>query len=165
MPVCAENDFSAFPDSALKEAGQMVGALINRADGEDPHKINEEMGETMVRCCGVFRTKELMEEGVAKMAELRERFATVALTDRSDYYNAELLSVLELGNMLDISTCTLLGALAREESRGAHTRYDFPKRDDEKWMQHTLVTKTDEEFSLSYKDVSFTKYEPTERKY
>ena len=106
-----------------------------------------------------------MEEGVAKIAELRERFATVALTDRSDYYNTELLSVLELGNMLDIATSSLMGALAREESRGAHTRYDFPKRDDEKWMQHTLVTKKNGQFSLDYKDVSFTKYEPTERKY
>ncbi len=119
----------------------------------------------MVKHCSVFRDKTELEQGVAKMAELRQRFKKVVLKDRTDYYNTELPSVLELGNMLDIAYSTLIGALAREESRGAHTRTDFPKRNDEKWMQHTLVTKKDDTFSLSYKDVSFTKYEPTERKY
>lgn len=162
---CADKDFADFPESALKEAGHLVGNILNRTEGEDPHQIHKEMGETMVECCGVFRDKEKMADGVERMAELRKRFENVALTDRSDYYNTELLSVLELDAMLDIATSTLMGALAREESRGAHTRYDFPKRDDEKWMQHTLVTKKGKEFSLNYKDVTFTKYEPTERKY
>ena len=80
-------------------------------------------------------------------------------------YNTELLEALELGAMLDISKTIAAGALARQESRGAHYREDFPKRDDIHWMQHTLAYRTDHGLELRYKPVVITRFQPMERKY
>jgi succinate dehydrogenase / fumarate reductase flavoprotein subunit len=80
-------------------------------------------------------------------------------------FNTDLLEALEVGNLLDLAAAIVEGALAREECRGAHWRIDYPGRNDEKWMKHTVAGKTDEGLKLNYSDVSFTKYEPTERKY
>ena len=100
-----------------------------------------------------------------KIKELKESYKDATLSDKSDYFNTELPAVLELGCMLETAEAILISALAREESRGAHSRTDFPKRDDIKWLRHTLIRKVEGELKISYKDVTITRFQPAERKY
>ena len=157
------NDFDMSP--ALSDASFDIAKILKRKEGESAYAIREELQELMQTKCGVFRTKERLLEVDQALPKLRERYKEVALTDRRGAFNTELASVLELGYLLDVAVTIVKGALNREESRGAHSRVDFPARDDEKWMKHTLIYKEDGEFRIDYKDVSVTKYEPTERKY
>ena len=163
--LCETFELTPFPDSALRDAGHHVADIIRRDAGEDPFVIRTELENTMETCAGIFRDKERMTKGVEKVRELRERYKKVALTDKSDYYNNELLSVLELGGMLTTAESIMIGALSREESRGSHSRVEFTKRDDAKWLKHTLVYKDGEDLKIRYKDVRMTKWKPQERKY
>ena len=152
-------------NSALRDASFNIANILKRKDGVNGAELRAELQELMQTKCGVFRTKEELTEAEEALKILRERYKDVALTDRRGAYNTELASVLELGYLLDVAVTIVRGALNREESRGAHSRVDFPKRDDEKWMKHTLIYKEEGEFRIDYKDVAVTKYEPTERKY
>ncbi len=152
-------------DPALSTAARMIADILDRDGGEPVYKIKEEMQNIMHTHCAVFREKGKLTEALTKIEELRERYHGVSLAYKGDEYNTDIVSYLELGHMLDISLSIVKGALNREESRGAHSRLDFPARDDENWMKHTLMYKKGEEFEIGYKDVSVTKYEPTERKY
>jgi succinate dehydrogenase / fumarate reductase flavoprotein subunit len=114
---------------------------------------------------GLFRNKTGLEKGLEKIIELKERFKKAGLTDKADGFNNELLAFLELGNMLSVSHAILLSALTRNESRGAHSRTDFPQRDDANWLKHTLIHEESDELKLSYKNVVVTKIKPAERKY
>jgi aspartate oxidase len=100
-----------------------------------------------------------------EIAALRERFKKVRVFDSSDVFNTNLLQVLELRNMLDLSETVAAGAYAREESRGSHTRTDFPTRDDGKWHKHTMATLVDGKLELGEKPVTMGRYELQERTY
>ncbi|CAG1064524.1 succinate dehydrogenase / fumarate reductase, flavoprotein subunit [uncultured bacterium] len=162
---CKATEAKPFPDSALREACHSVAMILKRDAGESIFALKSAMNDAMEDFCGIFRNKERLAKGYGKIRELQERYKKAALGDRSDYFNNELLHYLELGQMLDISECILLGAMNREESRGSHFRTDFPKRDDVNWLRHTLVHKEGGEFRLGYRDVSVTKFKPEERKY
>ena len=162
---CSGTDYPEFPESALGAAASEIADILSREDGEAANIIRDEMTQAMVEFAGVFRNRDKLAKGVTKIKELKERYKKITLSDRSDYFNSELLSVLELGHMLDVAETILLGGLAREESRGSHSRTDFPKRDDANWLKHTLVKKEKDGFSIRYKPVSVTKFKPEERKY
>ena len=162
---CASTQVAPFPDSALADASHEVARLVSREEGESPHAIKEEMTAAMEDFCGIFRNRERLGKGYEKIKELKERYEMVALTDRGDYFNNELLEAIELGGMLDVCETIFVGALNREESRGSHYRTDFPKRDDLKWLKHTLVYKRGREIAIEYRDVSITRFKPEERKY
>jgi succinate dehydrogenase / fumarate reductase flavoprotein subunit len=100
-----------------------------------------------------------------KLAELRARFAQVKIEDRGTKYNTEVLEVVEFENLLDLAEVLVESALGREESRGAHSREDFPKRDDANWLKHTLAYKTEKGIQFKFKPVTITKFQPKERKY
>jgi succinate dehydrogenase/fumarate reductase flavoprotein subunit len=116
---------------------------------------------------GVFRREEQMAKQVDILNELRERYARgVVIEDKGEVFNSDLTQAIELGAMLDLAACMVQAGLARKESRGAHARpYDYPDRDDENFMKHSISRWVDDGPELSYKDVRFTKYEPMERKY
>jgi succinate dehydrogenase / fumarate reductase flavoprotein subunit len=152
-------------DPALAECAGFVASLMDRPEGEPAYVLRNEMQAAMEEHCGVFRSGAEMNKGLEKIRALRKRYANVVLTDKRDGFNSDLVSIIELGHMLDIAVTILEGAIAREESRGAHSRLDFPKRDDDKWLRHTIVHRKGEEFSLSYKPVSITKHQPKERTY
>ncbi len=119
----------------------------------------------MDECMGVYRTQDTMAQGLNAVRELKGRFHEISISDKTRIYNTNLINALELENLLDLAEVTILSGLAREESRGAHARTDFPNRDGQNWLKHTLVTRTPEGPHIDYKPVAITHWEPVERKY
>ena len=127
--------------------------------------LREELGQTLALNVGIFRESSLLHKGIHDIGELKDRFKKVRVFDSSDVFNTNLQQVLELQNMLDLAETVAVGALAREESRGSHTRIDFPVRDDEKWHKHTLATLVDGKVLPGEKPVTMGRYELQERTY
>ncbi len=157
--------FETLPAEPLEFTQQQLEELRSSKGDERASDIGEEMKSVMNDYVGVFRTEDGMSKAVEKVRQLKERFKQVQLGDTSRIFNTELISNWELGNLLDLAEVTAVSALARKESRGAHAREDFPKRDDENWMSHTLVWMRDGKVELDYKPVVITKFEPMERVY
>jgi succinate dehydrogenase / fumarate reductase flavoprotein subunit len=139
--------------------------LLAQDGGENPYDIRRELRAMMDVYFGVYRTGEGMAEGLKRIRRLRQRFHYISIKDKGRVYNSNLMNVLELANLLDIAEAVGVGAVAREESRGAHARRDFTTRDDDKWLRHTLVFHTPNGPRLDYKPVRITKWKPVERKY
>jgi succinate dehydrogenase / fumarate reductase flavoprotein subunit len=157
--------FPALPDDPTEFTRAQFDALLNSSGGERPEIIGEEMKHAMNELVGVFRTEEGMTSALETVRELQERFKHVKVEDKGKVFNTDLLATWELGNLIDLAEVTTVTALARQESRGAHAREDYPKRDDENWMKHSLAWMKDGEVELRYKPVNITKFEPKERVY
>jgi succinate dehydrogenase / fumarate reductase flavoprotein subunit len=154
------------PQPAVDMAQRRVFEEILRKDGrENPYQIKRELRELMDKYVAVFRTGEELKTGLSKIVELKERFKRICVKDKGPGYNSNLVHVLELENLLDLAEVMVTGALTREESRGAHARRDFPKRNDEVWLKHTLAFWSPEGPRLEYKKVNITTWKPVERKY
>jgi succinate dehydrogenase / fumarate reductase, flavoprotein subunit len=160
-----ENDFVALPAEPDCEACDEVERLLNEAGGERIADIRQELQDVMMDNVGVFRVEEQMKEALGKIGELKERYRSAALDDRGKQFNTELLEAIELGYLLDLAEVTAVSALARKESRGAHSREDYPERDDDNWLKHTLAYQTAEGVELRYKPVSITRFQPKPRTY
>jgi succinate dehydrogenase / fumarate reductase, flavoprotein subunit len=155
------------PESTISDAERDLKRLLDREKGERPWSIRDELAETMHENFGVFRREEKMIRQGEIVEELCERYERVVVDDKGDVFNSDLTQALELGFLLDLARCMVVAGLARKESRGAHARpYDYPDRDDENYMRHTLVD-LDEDGSprLEWKPVTVTKWQPMERKY
>jgi succinate dehydrogenase / fumarate reductase flavoprotein subunit len=154
-------------EAALRDAERDVQALLDNTEGERPWQIRDELGQTMLDNFGVFRRAEKMEAQIGVLAGLRERFQRgIVIEDKGTVFNNDLTQAIELGYMLDLAECMVQAGIAREESRGAHSRpYDFPTRDDERFMKHSISRLNGDGPELSYKEVRTTKWEPMERKY
>ena len=140
--------------------------MLRQADGaERAADLRREMQETMFEHVGVFRTAEGMQSAVAKLAELKQRYRHVRAGDTGQVFNTDVLEAWELGCLLECAEVTASAALARTESRGAHAREDFPRRDDANWLRHSLARQTPDGVALDYKPVVITKYQPKERTY
>jgi len=154
------------PPSPEKVVADQITALLESKGKERIGLIRAEMQEVMMDKVSVFRHQEALEEALEKVRELKERYRQISVQDRGNCFNRELLDAIELGYMLDLAEVITLGALNREESRGAHSREDFPKRDDEKWLVHTMFRhSTYEGPQVFFKPVTITRFEPKERKY
>jgi succinate dehydrogenase / fumarate reductase flavoprotein subunit len=152
-------------EEALARTEEKVHHLLEGEGTEDLSQIRKEMEATMMEKVGIFRTAGPMREALATIKELKGRYKRARLRHSGRTFNVELARSLELGGMLDLAEVITAGALAREESRGSHYRLDFSQRDDERWLKHTLATYTPDGPALSYKEVTITKFQPTERKY
>ena len=142
--------------------------LVNQEGNENWSKIRDEMGLSMEEGCGIYRTPELMQKTVDKLAELQERFKRVRITDTSSVFNTDLLYTIELGHGLNVAECMAHSALARKESRGAHQRLDegCTERDDVNFLKHTLAWRdADGTTRLDYSDVKITTLPPAKRVY
>ena len=154
------------PDSVEVDAERELKQLLGRSEGERPWKIRDELAHTMHVNFGVFRREEQMVEQGEIVAGLRDRYERVVVEDKGDVFNSDLTQALELGFLLELAECMVVCGLARKESRGAHARpYDFPDRDDENYLRHTVVTWDDGAPRLDWKPVTMTKWQPEERKY
>jgi succinate dehydrogenase / fumarate reductase flavoprotein subunit len=154
------------PASVETDAERELKTLLDRTDGERPWTIRDELAETMHVNFGVFRREEQMLEQGTIVQSLRERYERVVVDDKGDVFNSDLTQALELGFLLELAECMVVSGLARKESRGAHARpYDYPDRDDENYLRHTMVTWKDGAPELDWKPVTMTKWEPQERTY
>lgn len=155
---------SMSPDP-LREEAHRIKAILDRARGLRPAQLREAVGRTMSDHVGVFRTSEKMERALVKVREAQSRAKEMFVQDKGRRFNTDLIGSLETESVLDLAETIVLGAIAREESRGAHFRVDFPRRDDESWLKHTLVRLTPDGPRVSHVPVTITRYAPQERRY
>ncbi|MEE9165589.1 MAG: FAD-binding protein [Nitrospinota bacterium] len=149
----------------LNKVKSKIESIFNSTGKESINDIRNELKENMTTNCGIYRSKDQLEICLKKLDDLKARFKKGKITDKGSVFNSELIEFIELGNMLEFSEIIAGGALRREESRGGHARRDFPKRDDDKWLNHTLALKKDGEIEFRSKPVVITKHQPEERKY
>ncbi len=142
-----------------------VRAMGDRTEGEEPQHLRIEMQRTMDTLVGIYRNAAELKQALAQIVALKVRYEKVRVVDRAKTYNINLTDALETGHMLALAEVIVAGAIARTESRGAHARTDFPKRDDANWMKHTLAAYSPQGPRLSYGPVAYTRWEPKERVY
>ncbi|MHA2140667.1 MAG: FAD-dependent oxidoreductase [Candidatus Thorarchaeota archaeon] len=152
-------------DDAAFDMREKIQSILLRESGETPAEIKEEMGRIMDDEVGVFREQETLESALKAIRFLKERFANIALPKCDSRFNYSLIRALELENMLQLAEVIAMTALMRRESRGAHWRVDYGKRDDENFLKHSLVTMIDDFIKAEYIDVNLGRFEVKERKY
>jgi succinate dehydrogenase / fumarate reductase flavoprotein subunit len=150
---------------AREEEKRVFDGLLQRNGTENPAHIRRELRALMDKHAGVYRTGQSMQQGLDKIAELKRRFRCISIQDKSRIYNSNLMQALETENMLELAEVLLFAGLARQESRGAHARTDYPSRDDDKFLRHSMVYSSGGTPRLEYKPVTITNWKPVERKY
>jgi succinate dehydrogenase / fumarate reductase flavoprotein subunit len=154
------------PEGAVRDAGRELAALLERREGERPWAIRQELARSMYANLGVFRRERQMREQVDIVDGLRERYRRVLVEDKGEVFNSDLTQALELGFQLELARCMVVAALERKESRGAHSRpHDYPERDDERFLSHTIMRLGAAGPELSWEPVRITKWQPRERVY
>ena len=147
-----QKEHKPMPADAADYSLSRLALLDNSSSGEYTQDVANEIRNTMQKHCGVFRTQKIMDEGVAKMAELTEKAKHIHLKDKSKIFNTARVEALELANIVEAANSTMYSAAARQESRGAHAHDDCPNRDDVNWMKHSLWFK--ENNRMEYKPVN-----------
>jgi succinate dehydrogenase / fumarate reductase flavoprotein subunit len=151
---------------AVEPVRAQLEVIRGRAPGgESVAAIRTDLQASMMDNVGVYRDGKLLTVALAKVAELEGRYEKISITDRGTVFNTELLEANELGYLLDLAHVTVAAALARTESRGAHSREDYPERDDANWLKHSLAYQGEDGPILRYKQVSITRFEPKPRTY
>ena len=139
------------PNDVTKKTIERLKKIDSKSSLEDPRELGEELRAVMQKHCGVFRFPQLLNEGLVKVNELKQRIENISIKDNSKVFNTARTEALELQNLIEVALATMASAKNREESRGAHSRSDFPKRDDNSWLQHSLYNPKDG--SLAYRPV------------
>jgi succinate dehydrogenase / fumarate reductase flavoprotein subunit len=158
----------ALPDLPADAAEPVRGELARikeRQSGENPAHIRAALADVMMDGVGVYRTAEGIRDAVGKVRTLQDRYRDVRIADKGSVFNTDLLEARELGYLLDTALATAVSAEARQESRGAHAREDFPERNDTDWLKHTLAYRTEAGPELRYKPVTITTFQPKPRVY
>ena len=158
-------EYEKLPDSAEADARSQFDALRNGSGKANAFDISVEMKKVMFNDVGIYRTGSIMESALDNILELKERYKNVHVTDTGRIFNTELLNAWELGNMLDVAELITVCAMNRTESRGGHTREDYPERDDKNWLKHTLACVENGKIKIEYKPVVITKFQPKARVY
>ena len=165
--AAAPSPAASVPAQAADERRRLERELLLKSDGRYRISIlREQMQQVMEQSAGIYRTADTLVKGADTLCEVRERFGSVLVEDHSRTFNTELLAALELSNMLDVADGIVGCALRREESRGAHQRIDFPARDDDQYLAHSLIYREPDGASrVEYRPVTMTRWPPGERIY
>ena len=159
-------DCAELPKDADAFAREQIDSLKARQSGERAADVRKAMQDIMMDNVSVYRDEGLLLEAQQRIGELKESYRNISIMDKGSTYNMDLLEALELGNMLDLAETIVHGALARQESRGAHYRGDYEARDDVNWLAHSMIyAEPDGSLRLEKKPVVITRFEPKERKY
>jgi succinate dehydrogenase / fumarate reductase flavoprotein subunit len=159
-------EYPKLPANAGEATKAKIAEIKSRNSGNKPAPIRTELQQMMMDDCGIFRDAKGLQSALDRIAVLREKYKTVVIDDKGNQFNTDLLEAIELGNLLDTAYVTLVCALNRTESRGGHSREDFPERDDHNWLKHTFASKNgDGKPKLEYRPVAITKYQPKKRVY
>ena len=161
--VAADREVQA----AAEAAQNSILELFRRNDGtESVSGLRRDMNEAMEAGAGIYRSEESLQTCTGNMQEIRERYANVVLTDKSNVFNTDLIEALELGSMIDVAAAMACSAMHRRESRGSHQRLDYPGRDDAAYLRHSLAHYLPDELpTIDYRDVTITRSQPAERVY
>jgi succinate dehydrogenase / fumarate reductase, flavoprotein subunit len=163
---CSENELLPLPEGAADEVMAEFGRLREGKGDTSAFELRERMQALMTEKVGVFRVEEPMREAVDELGELRRQYESgISMDDQGKIFNTELLEAWELGCLLQLAEVTAVSALARKESRGGHARDDYPERDDQEWLKHTLCYQEGDGYRLDYKPVVILRYQPKERVY
>ncbi len=147
------------------EAQQQIQALLEHSGEYRIAQVRQAFQDCMTQHCGVFRTKELITQGLQQLQQLQQQYSQIYLDDKGICWNTEIIEALELRNLITVGQLILTSALNRQESRGAHFREDFPQRDDANFLKHTMAYYSPAGIDLQYRSVTITLFEPQERKY
>ncbi len=162
---CQESLLLPLPDDSTAEIMAEFSRIRDSSGGVSPYVLRSAMQKAMTTQVGLFRTQETLTTGLADIKDLRSQFESIEIDDKGQQFNTDLLEAWELGCLLELAEVTTLSALTRNESRGAHARDDFPERNDDEWLRHTLCYKEGEGYRLDYKPVTIDRYEPKPRVY
>lgn len=149
----------------LQEAQQQIKELLAQSGDIRIHDIRQQVQDCLSQHCGVFRTANLIQEGLEQLQTYKQQYPNIRLDDKDNLWNTEIIEALELLNLMVVGEVIMTGALQRQESRGAHSREDFPTRNDDKFLQHTLAYFSAAGIELKYMSVNLNQFEPQERKY
>jgi len=158
-------DWLPLTEAERKKNIEFIERLMNREGSEKLADIRKRMGEITWEKVGIFRDERSLQEAYKELSELLERWEAIPVVDKSKIFNTNLVEVLELRNMLELARVVAYSALHRKESRGSHTREDYPNRDDKNFLKHTLVYQRDDKLVIEYIPVSILKYQPAQRTY
>jgi succinate dehydrogenase / fumarate reductase flavoprotein subunit len=150
----------ALKDDTLRREESRVSKLMANPGPARAWQIREELGKNLSQNLGIFRTKGSMSSALETVRALKARASHILIHDRGRVFNSDLIQAFELTSLLEIAEVIVMGALAREESRGAHYRADFPQRDDGRWLKHTVASRTSNGPQLTYSPVAITRFLP-----
>lgn len=149
----------------LQEAQQQIKGLLAQSGDIRINDIRQQVQDCLSQHCGVFRTADIIQEGLEQLQTYKQQYPNIRLDDKDNLWNTEIIEALELRNLMVVGEMIMTGALQRQESRGAHSREDFPTRNDAKFLQHTLAYFSEAGIELKYMSVNLNQFEPQERKY
>ncbi|MBI4595968.1 MAG: FAD-binding protein, partial [Candidatus Tectomicrobia bacterium] len=158
-------EMSSLPKEPAAIAEEEIKRTLGSTGKEKVADIRNDLQIDMSRDCGLFRQEAALKKLWENIKGLQERSQHISVDDKGEIFNTDLIEAIELSHLLDFSEVIVVGAIARQESRGSHFRDDYPKRDDKNWLKHTLAFKTPRGPKLEFKPVAITKYQPEERKY
>jgi succinate dehydrogenase / fumarate reductase, flavoprotein subunit len=163
---CRQASLPDLPENAAAEVMAEFERIRSNSGDLKAYAVRDKMQKTMTANVGVFRTDETMTKALADLRQLREAYLKIAIDDKGSQFNTDILEAWELGCLLELAEVTAISAQARTESRGGHARDDYPDRDDENWLKHTLCFREEDgRYRLDYKPVTIGRYQPKERVY
>ncbi len=150
---CQTAELLPLPDDAAAWVMAEFEELRQNEGGAKTYEVRKKMQDSMTKNVSVFRTEDTIEQALSDLEELQAEYKNIQIQDKGSMFNTDLLEAWELGCLLDLAEVTAISALARKESRGAHARDDYPDRDDQEWLKHTICHKDSDGFRLDYKEV------------
>ncbi len=164
ITALSEKDRKELIDKGHDEDKRLENILYKKT-GNSPYKLQEEMRKIMESYFYVYKSEKMMKIGLDRLIEIRQKAKYLKIEDTSKIFNTNLRDALEFKNQIDLAYIVAIGAMNRKESRGAHARIEYPKRDDKNWLKHTIIFNSGDKIKIKYKKVTITKWTPQERRY